>query len=283
MDSHWPRSLASIRLVLLFQLPSLLIRELIRLRLQQGGVAASSADHLSAIAGHFILAIMLAPLLAPARASVLALFRAPADWRRVVITAILSGLLLRAAGWSIAFGAVFLGVHGEPEFGAAGPLFWWQCPSWSYLSLSIGVLAVATPLVEETLNRGVILGGLLARGVRGSVTLSAALFAAFHAVHNLPIAFLFGVTAARMMIRDRSLLGPVIGHATFNALTVVDWDCIDGVWAPACTSLAAGLGSFLIAAALWVAAMQIVGIGGAGPSARPGAPDPLTRRSRRVR
>ena len=278
MGSQWPRSFAAIRLILLFQLSSLLVREFLRLQLQQSGVSADSADHLSAIAGFVMLATMLAPLLAPACTSLRELFRLPDEWPRVIVVAVLSGLLLRAAGWFIAVATVFLGIHGEPDSVPGGPVFWWQCPSWKYLALSVSVLAIVTPLVEETISRGLILGGLLAKRVRGAVPLSAALFAAFHAPHNLVIAFLFGMTTAKMMMRDRRLLGPLVAHATFNGLTVVDWDCLRGTWEPRSTSLQTGIACLLAAATLWIVTMRLSRTGDTGSGDRPGAPGSTTRR-----
>jgi membrane protease YdiL (CAAX protease family) len=278
MGSQWPLSFASIRLILLFQLSSLLVREFLRLQLQQSGVPADRADHLSAIAGFVTLGIMLTPLLAPACTSLRELFRLPDEWPRVIIVAFLSGLLLRAASWFIAVGTVFLGIHGGPDSVPGGAVFWWQCPSWTYLVLSITVLAIATPLVEETISRGLILGGLLAKRVRGAVPLSAALFAAFHAPHNLVIAFLFGTTTARMMMRDKRLLGPLVAHATFNGLTVFDWDCLKGTWEPRSTSLRTGIACLLVAATLWAVTMRLSRTGSTGSGDRPGAPDAATRR-----
>jgi membrane protease YdiL (CAAX protease family) len=279
MAPQWPRQLVSIRLVLLFQTSSLFIREFFRRHLVQAGYAGGSADHLSALGGFLVLAIMLMPLLIPVRSSLGTFFRLPPGWRRVLPAAIAAGILLRAAGWCISVGLVHLGFRGDPEATAAGPVFWWHCPPGGYLALSVSVLALATPMVEETLSRGLILGGLLARGVRASVPVSAALFAAFHAPHNLAIAFLFGVVAARMMLSSRSLLGPVLAHATFNGLTVLDWDCLNGIWTPASISRLAGLAWLLAAAGLWVATLGLARSGVAGPSGGPGAPVAATRRS----
>ena len=105
----------------------------------------------------------------------------------------------------------------------------------------------------------------------------------FHAPHNLAIAFLFGMTTARMMLRDRRLLGPVIAHATFNGLTVLDWDCLDGAWAPGGHSLPTAAAILLVALGIWSLTWRMARPDGAGPGYRPGAGNKTTRRSLRAR
>ena len=235
-----------------------MVREYIRLWLLQSGMAADRAGHLSAVAGFLLLGALLAPLLLPIRWHLYNLFRKPPRWPRVVVQALAIGVLLRGAAWCIAIAAAHLGTHGPLTNAAAGPLFWWRCPSWDYLLLSLTVLALLTPLVEETVNRGVILGGLLTRKSPLAVPMSATLFAAFHASNNLAIAFLFGMTTARMMIRDRRLLGPVVAHATFNGLTVLDWDCLNGVWSPRAPSPSAAIALLITAVAIWSLSWRMV-------------------------
>jgi membrane protease YdiL (CAAX protease family) len=264
MESSWPRTLAPIGLVLLFQFSSLMVREYVRLRLLQGGTAPDRAELLSAVAGFLMLGVLLAPLLVPVRKHLFDLFRKPADWRRIAVQALAIGILLRGAAWCIAIAAAYLGMHGPLSSTPSGPFFWWRCPSWNYLLLSLTVLALLTPVVEETLNRGVILGSLLAGKRQMAIPLSAALFAGFHAPNNLAIAFLFGITAARMMIRDRRLLGPVMAHATFNGLTLLDWDCLNGSWSPANASLPAAVTLVIAAVAIWWLTWRMVRLEGAG-------------------
>jgi membrane protease YdiL (CAAX protease family) len=277
MNREWPSVYAPIGLVLFFQLASLIVREFVRLRLGEFGVSPGKADHLSAAVGFILLGLLLAPVLWPERAGLRHLFRLPDRWPRIVLSALLAGILLRVASWSIAIGVALSGRHGLPH--APTPAtFWWHCPPADYLLLSMLVLALATPVVEETVNRGIVLGGLLARGSRLPLPLSAIVFAMFHAPDNMPVAFLFGLTAGRMMARDRCLLGPVVAHATFNGLTTLDWDCLGGAWTPAEVSPHATLIAFALAIVPWLVSWQLAGGRSPGPGSRPGAAQAATRR-----
>ena len=258
MESPWPRAIAPIGLVLLFQFSSLMVREYVRLRLLQSGTAPDRAGHLSAIAGFLLLGVLLAPLLIPVRRHLFDLFRKPLRWRGIVLQALAIGILLRGAAWCIAIASAYLRTNGPLPTGASELLFWWHCPAFDYLLMSITVLALLTPLVEETLNRGVILGGLLDGKRPLAVPLSAVLFAVFHSPNNLAIAFLFGMTTARMMIRDRCLLGPMVAHATFNGLTVLDWDCLNGIWSPRAPAASVATALLVAAVVIWSLTWRMV-------------------------
>lgn len=227
---------------MLFQVSSLLAREFVRAAMIDYGIDAASAKHFSALAGFTLLGVLMWPVLLQRRHEIQALFRRPASWARLVASSVAVGLALRAMSWALAIALVQLGFKGAADAaGAAGPLFWWQCPAAAYLALSLVVMALLTPLVEETINRGLFLCSLLPRRPTVAVALSAALFAVLHAVGDMAVAAIFGVVAAIQMLRYRTLWGPLIAHGTFNAMTAVDWDCLKGIWIPAENSLSAGL------------------------------------------
>lgn len=98
---------------------------------------------------------------------------------------------------------------------------------------------VAVPLAEELLFRGFCLTGLLwafGRGfsetvaVRGAILLSATVFALEHlgnAAIGMPLlaiqvgsALAFGLAAGWLRVITRSLVGPVLAHATLNVIAV---------------------------------------------------------------
>lgn len=85
-------------------------------------------------------------------------------------------------------------------------------------SASLLQIVVAAPLLEETLFRGVLLGGYVEtyRPVR-SVVLCATLFAAWHLLPwQFPIAFVCGVYFSWLAIETGGLVLPVLGHAAVN-------------------------------------------------------------------
>jgi membrane protease YdiL (CAAX protease family) len=205
------------------------------------------------------------PLIRHLRPQIKSLFRKPDSWLRLIVCSIGIGLAFRFASWAwmvtrIAFG--FYG-PGDPEQ-AAGPMFWWACPPGSYLVLSIFVMAVLTPVVEEVINRGLILCSLLKKNKTLAIVLSAALFSILHIYEGIPLAFVFGIVAAIQMLNYRTLWGTIIAHSTFNFMITIDWDCLQGIWIPESTSPSLGAVSLvttglLIWFAIWLARSNSAG------------------------
>jgi len=255
----------SVAVLMLFQVAALLMREFVRQILGEHGVAPGYAKHLSALVDFAVLAFLLWPLLR-SRCTVLgALFAQPRSWPRLVLYSVALGLAVRTLDWAGRIAAVAFGwFGGSGPSNAAGPLFWWSCPSLPYLVLSIAVMAVLTPLVEETLSRGLILHALLARGRAVAVTLSALLFAVLHTPHDMPIALVFGIIAGVQILHYGTLYATLIAHATFNFMITIDWDCLKGIWIPASTSttigtVATALAILMLLAAAWLATRTTAG------------------------
>jgi membrane protease YdiL (CAAX protease family) len=151
-----------------------------------------------------------------------------------------------------------------------GPIFWWTCPQTPVIGLSILVMVLLTPLIEEVINRGLFLQALVQRGRAQAIVVSAILFTALHRVDSMPVAFAFGVVAALQMLHYRTLWGCLIAHATFNLVAILDWDCLHGQWTPADTSLKLGVGASLLAALLLATALLLARHGSAGARGAPG-------------
>jgi hypothetical protein len=82
--------------------------------------------------------------------------------------------------------------------------------------------SLITPLLEETLFRGVILGALMAPfGRRGAMWASSLMFAT---IHLSPVTFvhhtLLGLVCAHARLESRSLLLPMAIHGVYNAIVV---------------------------------------------------------------
>ena len=249
----------SIALVMLFQVSSLLVREFVRLKLGQSGIDAASAKHLSALAGFGMLAILMWPLLRTLRPQLTQLRKWPDSWSRLVFFSIGIGLAMRVASWAKMVALISFGFYGPGNPAqAAGPTFWWQCPAYADLLLSVVVMAILTPIVEELIHRGLLLSALLRRGRFQAILFSAILFATLHALDDMFLAFIFGLVAAVQMLEWRTLWAPLISHATFNGMIAIDWDCLHGVWIPATTSMPLGaiataLGVLSVLVAAWLA------------------------------
>jgi ABC-2 type transport system permease protein len=93
--------------------------------------------------------------------------------------------------------------------------------------LWIGSLAVlAAPIFEEFIFRGLIFGGLRrSLGFVAAAVASAAIFAIVHPPASVVPVFGLGLAAAFVYERTRMLAGPMIVHATYNAVVVaLQWN-----------------------------------------------------------
>ena len=85
----------------------------------------------------------------------------------------------------------------------------------------VACLALAGPLYEEMVFRGVLLRWLLAVVPAGvAVALDAALFCAFHN-GGFSTVFVLGAALAWLMVRTRSIAAPICFHVVHNGLTLL--------------------------------------------------------------
>ena len=78
--------------------------------------------------------------------------------------------------------------------------------------------AIAAPLFEEFIFRGLVFGGLRRSQTRWFAVLgSAALFAVLHPPASMLPVFVFGVGAALLYEKSRALLATMLAHAVYNA------------------------------------------------------------------
>jgi len=91
------------------------------------------------------------------------------------------------------------------------------------LAGTLAVTAIAAPLVEEVIFRGLVYRWLRERlGVTAGMALSAGAFALLHGIPALiPGIFILGLILAWVYEHARSIWAPVIVHATYNALVTV--------------------------------------------------------------
>jgi ABC-2 type transport system permease protein len=90
-------------------------------------------------------------------------------------------------------------------------LGWWALP----------MALLAAPLFEEFIFRGLIFGGLRRSfGQWPAILVSAAVFAVMHAPISMVPVFVLGVATAWVYERSRSLIAPMLAHATYNACAV---------------------------------------------------------------
>ncbi len=100
------------------------------------------------------------------------------------------------------------------------------------MALSVLVMSVLTPVIEEVVHRGYILTALRKRGMLVAIVVSAIVFAVFHKLTSLPFAFFGGIIFGIQYWKSGSLWPSLISHSTVNILVILDWRCLTGQWNP---------------------------------------------------
>jgi membrane protease YdiL (CAAX protease family) len=224
----------SVVAIMIFQIAALLARVTVEQALVEDGFQKTVAGNLAFLVVPAVLLLLMYPYLKRGRRVLLDLLR-PADLTaRVVVLSILLGLILRITYWSFLTLLLWIGVirASGPDY-LIEPVLDFECPPLPVLFLSIGVMAVLVPLIEEIIYRAFILHALLPRGTIMAVLVSAALFAVLHRSSGYLVAFCGGIFFAVQMLNSRTLWAPLIAHGTFNCAMVFDWQCLRVLWNPA--------------------------------------------------
>ena len=216
---------------MLLQTAALFVRSFSEVKLVNHGVDYIVAKDVGAAIGFIALAIMMLPLLRIHGDAIRVALGRPVDLWRTCSNAAIVGVLLWVAS-VIALIALRAGIAGIPDPAPeAGPLYIaLACHPHRTFFLSLLVLCALTPLIEESINRGLILPCLLQYGSLFAITVSALLFALLHRPDTYLVAFVFGVFVALQRLRFASLWPGICSHATFNALVLTDAVCLDIRW-----------------------------------------------------
>ncbi len=178
----------------------------------------SHHGELATRSGAIIIGVAMFALLREARAAMAEMFRA--SFGPVLVSDLLLALALTFS-WCLGVHAMlvkFPTIWVEPDhylrfWGYLGPLPATTVPSWILTATAVGIL---TPVLEEFYFRGMLLNSLRARrSLLTSVLVSAAAFGVIHGRATI-LAFGFGVIAALMFLRCRSLWLPIVVHGAYN-------------------------------------------------------------------
>jgi membrane protease YdiL (CAAX protease family) len=248
---------APIIAIMLMQVAALFVRAFLEIRLAESGESRLYAQDISYLVVPPILIVLMYPILRQHWHVLRALLRTQDVSLRLIALSVLLGFSLRASFWG---GLVSLGSFGvlrNPDSDAVvGPVIFFGCPEPTVLILSFLVVSFLIPVTEEIINRGLILQTLLHRGRVLAVVVSSALFAVMHDPQAILVAFVIGLFLAVMMNNYKTLYAPMIAHATYNAIAVLDWECISGKWNPVeTTTVLIGIG--LIGSALAVTGISL--------------------------
>lgn len=224
---------APIIAILIIEAFALIARSYLQLELIEGNHPVAWAKNISYLIVPPILVAMTFPILRQHRHFLAARFSLSSLTLRSLGVAILVGILLRIAYWGQLIGFSALGIfRNDDPTAIVGPLFSFSCPPNGTILLYLLVMSLLVPIIEEVINRGFLLYSFLNRGRLVAVVLSSILFAVFHSSASIPSAFVGGLFLAVFALNSRSLLLPIVAHATFNGLVVLDWLCLRGTWNP---------------------------------------------------
>ena len=220
-----------------------------------------------------ILLLMLAPLLLEHRKFLQRLFSPSGMTLRVALAAITLGVTLRIVWWSQLIARVALGItaSNDPQV-IAGPVLSFACPPLPWLLLGVLVMSVCIPLMEETVDRGLLQSALIHRGPLPAILVSALVFTAFHPPSSYAFIFLMGIVFGIQFWLTGSLWTTVITHATYNGLIQLDWRCLQGQWNPPLASLpqlVPGVTAFLVLVTACLMVVALLRYQQAGAQAAP--------------
>ncbi len=255
--SSVPSVRAPIVAIMIFQVAALFARAFLEIRLIDSGEPQPFAQDLSYLVVPPILIILMYPILRRHGSYLRSLLRRQDLTVRLIATSVLLGFALRMSFWGGLISFVSFGVLRNTDPNAVvGPVISFGCPDADVLALSFLVMSFLVPTIEEIGNRGLILQSLLRRGRLFALMLSSVLFALMHDPQAIAVAFLVGLFLGTQMINCKTLWGPLITHATYNAVAILSWECVRVQWNPIDTKSAV-MGTGSIAAALAVVGIAL--------------------------
>lgn len=252
------RSLAvPVTAIVLFQVCALFARSYYQVQLLADGVPKLTAKDVSYLLVPVILLVLCYPVLRDHRQFLRSLFNLDDLSIGLMIRGVLTGTLI-----FVAFSYSYLAIHALQQLGQ--PIFLHEEQSWfrhcnpeTSLVFGLGIGALITPLVEEVLNRGLILPGLLRFGTFKAVVIGAILFAMLHRPEGLVTAFVFGLYAGVQFLRAGHLWLSTVTHGSYNFIVVANAHCDVALRAPT-NLLTTSTELFLVALA--VVALASIGV-----------------------
>jgi membrane protease YdiL (CAAX protease family) len=158
------------------------------------------------------------------------ILRRRATWRDLGLRAIRPRWALKAVGWAVlclmASGIISQFIDRFFETSMVDEYVQVLAPQGAGLARAVSLIAVIgglVPAAEELLFRGLFYGWLRGRcGVAASTAISAGLFALAHVNAQMGLQiFLIGIVLAQLYERSRTILAPIVAHATINTLSVM--------------------------------------------------------------
>lgn len=232
-----PDAGVSMPLVMLLLISAMFLRSFCNVSLVDAGYHPVAAKNLSALAGFLALGILLTPLAGKVVPGIRRQFRSPYSWSQLIAASTALGVTMWLGQFLALAAIVPLSWTGSGSFGAPASLaLHLGCTNPKLLLLAAPIVAIATPIIEEIIHRGMIFRSLLRHGKITATVTSAILFAVMHEPATIPSAFIVGILLALQLLHYRTLWAPIITHAVTNLLAVVSTSCVEAYWRPGVTS-----------------------------------------------
>lgn len=226
--------------VMVAAIAALVLRSWLQVTLIRADTGVLLTSDLSYLVVPPLMILLLLPLWWSERLFLINQFRRIDLTRRLILQALAVGLLLRLFWWSQLVAGVALGVYESAASNAlVGPTLDFRCPSPDKFVLGFLVTVVLMPIIEELVHRAFILSYFRPRGPLVAILVSAVTFAVLHKSTSWPFAFFAGLVFGYLYWSTRSLWSCLIAHATFNALTLLDWRCLSVQWNPGANAIPA--------------------------------------------
>jgi membrane protease YdiL (CAAX protease family) len=245
-------------LIVLAKLAALTAQAWLSRTLQADRYESLQAHYLAYLVVPPILLLILTPVVHEHRHFLQRLFKSPGFSIRIAIAAFVLGVVTRLVWWAQLITSISLGITvNEDPRAIAGPVFDWACPPLPSLALGVLVMAILIPLMEETLDRGLLQSAFVHKGPLPAILISAVFFTVFHPPSSYWFVFFMGLVLGTQFWLTGSLWATIITHATYNGLAQLDWRCLHGHWNPPPDSLPL-LGPGAIAVGTLAAALVLV-------------------------
>ncbi len=224
--------------IMIFQTFALFTQIVLQKRLQENGLDLSYARNLSYLIVPPMLAALMFTILKANKEMLFERLSLRTLNVRIILSAIAIGVLARIAWWSQIFFRFSVGLIQNPDPAAIeGPIFTFACPPPAPMLLALLVWGCLVPVTEEVINRGLIQSWLMHRGRVYAIGVSAFIFAIFHPLATIPLAFVFGIITGVQFANTKTLWAVIITHATYDLLIQFDWHCLHTIWNPRVTAL----------------------------------------------
>lgn len=156
----------------------------------------------------------------------------------IIAGAILIGVTARVMAWAELTARGALGIVPGASLAPPRPFtVAFDCEEPVVMAVAALAWLVLVPVTEEFVHRGVLQAWLQRYGTWQAITLSSVVFTLMHESSNHPWVFLMGVLLGVQFRLSCSLWPPIITHASYDGLHLLDALCVRLAWNPAVDTL----------------------------------------------